>query len=142
MSGALPGLRARLRLDRDEGQVRPRFVAGSRVVWECDVRNRQTNALTDVSLPIFTWVGPAESGFQLIDDATRLSAGVYRSALVIDLPGLWTLRFDTATPAVEADERSFTVLASAADDDADPPAILVTPEGEFLVLDDGQALGG
>ena len=127
----------RLRYGARSTNVAPRYYAGSRVVWEADVRNNQTQELAAASGLSVTWVSP--TGAEITEAMTTVSAGVYRTPdLTVSDPGDWFLRVSGS--GVAADERRFTVLAGALDPDAEEAVVLVTEDGEVILLDDGSGV--
>lgn len=128
---------ARLRYGARVTSTVPAFVAGSRIVWEVDVRNAQTQALVAVSGLQVSWLSP--TGAQITEAMTTVSAGIYRTPdITASDAGEWVIKVSGS--GVEIDERRFTVTASAFDDDAEDAVVLVTEDGEIILLDDGSGV--
>jgi hypothetical protein len=139
MSGSA-ALVARLYDDPRESTLnRPAEFGGSVVVWRCRVTDKFTGTPADVDGAEF-WFVPPDNLIPVRVPATRLGLGLYAVRQGLEYPGQWIVQFRSATGLI-LDQRGFDILPSAVSPNAQPAAILTTPEG-FVITLDGMAIGG
>lgn len=137
MSGA--ARRARLRF----GSGMPDTLAissGSAVPVWCDVLDVLTGQAAIADGVTFRWL-PPDRGAEIRQEATREDTGAWFASLALDMPGLWIIRAEVTGGAIIA-ERWVKVTPTQFSDDTSPAPLLVTDDGEVLLLDSGAAMGG
>jgi hypothetical protein len=115
----------------------PAVWEGSSVTVWCDVLDVQTRADAAASGVALRWLAP--DGQELRMDAIP-DGDAWRGTLALAVAGEWRIRAEVGGGALVA-EASLIVAPSAFDPDASATPVLVTDDGEVLVLDDGEAMG-
>ncbi|NKC33506.1 hypothetical protein [Falsiroseomonas selenitidurans] len=118
----------------------PTIFLGSSVTIYGEFRDPATNALAAAEGVVVRLRPPTDAAVELEVETALVSTGVYAATVEPALAGVWLARLMAS--GVRYDERQFTVAAGAFAQDPDDAAVLVTDEGEFILLDDGTVMEG
>lgn len=129
----------RLRTGARASALHLSFVAGSAVTWFGEFRDPVSNSLSSASGVEFQFLAP--DGTPLIGMGGALvSTGIYGATIAPADAGEWVVRLFASGARV--DERRFVVAESSFPAGAIQAVPVVTPGGAFLVLPNGNAIGG
>jgi hypothetical protein len=120
--------------------LRPAALQGTAIAIEATIQD-QAGAPVPGAIADLSWIAP--DGVELRQTGCVADAsGIARGLLAVAETGTFVARCLVTSPIVRVVERQFEMRAGAVTPDAGPAAPVVTPDGAFLILPNGMAIGG
>ncbi|MGX9966057.1 hypothetical protein ACVFYP_22215 [Roseomonas sp. F4] len=118
----------------------PRALQGTAIAIEATIQDQDGAALPG-AIADLSWVAP--DGVEMRQEGCVADAGgVARGRLAVAPTGYFVARCVITSPVLRVVERRFEMRAGAVALDAVPATPVVTPNGTFLILPNGMAIGG